>query len=102
MEDQVTFASEITEGQYIHTSSRTYQQVGITLHENKLAKLINKPELVNINIKLLPTSHEINASATESGYTIKSNYYAMPNEEEFIKVMQLLYNTTVTVLTTYM
>ena len=36
MEDQVIFASEKTEGQYIHTSSRTYGQVGITLQENKL------------------------------------------------------------------
>lgn len=36
MEDQVTFASEKTEGQYIHTSGRTYRQVGIVLHENKL------------------------------------------------------------------
>ena len=36
MEDQVIFASEKTEGQYIHTSSRTYHQIGITLHENKL------------------------------------------------------------------
>ena len=36
MEDQVTFASETTEGQYIHTSSKTYHHVGITLHENKL------------------------------------------------------------------
>ena len=35
MEDQVTFASEKTEGQYIHTSSKTYHQVKITLHENK-------------------------------------------------------------------
>ena len=39
MEDQVTFASEKTEGQYIHTSGRTYRQVGITLHENKSVKL---------------------------------------------------------------
>ena len=36
MEDQVTFASEKTEGQYIHTSGRTYRHVGIVLHENKL------------------------------------------------------------------
>ena len=36
MEDQVTFASEKTEGQYIHTSARTYRQVGITLHEDEL------------------------------------------------------------------
>ena len=36
MEDQVTFASEKTEGQYIHTSGRTYRHVGIALHENKL------------------------------------------------------------------
>jgi len=33
MEDQVIFASEETEGQYMHTSSKTYHQViGITLH----------------------------------------------------------------------
>ena len=36
MEDQVVFASEKAEGQYIHTSSWTYGQVKITLHENKL------------------------------------------------------------------
>ena len=36
MEDQVIFASEQTEEQYIHTSSRAYHQ-RITLHENKLA-----------------------------------------------------------------
>ena len=36
MEDQVTFESEKTEGQYIHTSGRTYRQVGVVLHENKL------------------------------------------------------------------
>ena len=35
MDDQVIFASEKTEGQYIHTSSRTYHEVGITLHKNK-------------------------------------------------------------------
>ena len=35
------------------------------------------------------TSYEINASVSESGYTIKSHYYAMPKEEEFIKVGQL-------------
>ena len=34
MEDQVIFASEETEGQYIHTSSKTYHQVGIALHEH--------------------------------------------------------------------
>lgn len=32
IEDQVIFASEETEGQYMHTSSKTYHQVGITLH----------------------------------------------------------------------
>ena len=37
MEDQVIFASEKTEGQYIHTSSRTYGQERVILHENKLA-----------------------------------------------------------------
>ena len=36
MEDQVIFASEKTGGQYLHTSSRTYHQKEITLHENKL------------------------------------------------------------------
>ena len=40
MEDQVIFASEKTEGQYIHTSSRNYHQSGITLHGNKLASYI--------------------------------------------------------------
>ena len=39
------------------------------------------------------TSYEINASATESGYTIKSHYCAMPNEQESIKVAS--YYTTV-------
>ena len=32
MEDQVTFASEETEGQYMHCSGKTYHQVGISLH----------------------------------------------------------------------
>ena len=32
-------------------------------------------------------SLEINASVTESRYTIKSYYYAKPNEQEVIKVM---------------
>ena len=41
MEDQVMFASEKTEGQYIHTSSRTYGHVGVTLHENKLANSVD-------------------------------------------------------------
>ena len=36
MEDQVTFSSEKTEGQYIHTSGRVFHQVGIFLHENWL------------------------------------------------------------------
>jgi len=36
MEDQVTFSSEKTEGQYIHTSGRVFRQVGISLHENWL------------------------------------------------------------------
>ena len=31
-------------------------------------------------------SYEINASATESGYTIKSHYRAMPKEQESVKV----------------
>lgn len=34
MEDQAIFVSEETEGQYIHTSSKTYHQVGITLHRH--------------------------------------------------------------------
>ena len=34
MEDQVIFASEETEGQYIHTSRNTFHQVGMTLQEN--------------------------------------------------------------------
>ena len=34
MEDQVIFASVETEGQYIHTSRKTYHQVGITLLED--------------------------------------------------------------------
>ena len=32
MEDQAIFASEENEGQYIHTSSKTYYQVDIALH----------------------------------------------------------------------
>ena len=32
MQDQVIFASEENEGQYIHTSSRTYHQADIALH----------------------------------------------------------------------
>lgn len=36
---------------------------------------------------LSPTSLEINASVTESRYTIKSYYYTKPNEQEVIKVM---------------
>ena len=31
-------------------------------------------------------SYEINASATESGYTIKSHYRAMSKDQEFVKV----------------
>ena len=34
MEDQVTFSSEKTEGQYIHTSARVFHQA---LHEKWLA-----------------------------------------------------------------
>ncbi|XP_065909470.1 inositol 1,4,5-trisphosphate-gated calcium channel ITPR1-like [Dysidea avara] len=64
MEDQITFSSEKTEGQYIHTSARLFRQVGITLHEN---------------------CHEINASANESGYTLRSHYHASLNEEDFIR-----------------
>ena len=40
-----------------------------------------------------PYSHEINASASESGYTIKSHYYSRPNEERVIKVMDTFYYT---------
>ena len=86
MEDQVTFASEKTEGQYIHTSGRTYRQVGITLHENKLD--FNQNELIWF-CYISYHSHEINASATESGFTIKSHYRVMPNEQEFIKAIEL-------------
>ena len=32
MEDQVIFASEETEGQYMHTSTKKYCKGGITLH----------------------------------------------------------------------
>ncbi|XP_065902252.1 inositol 1,4,5-trisphosphate receptor type 2-like [Dysidea avara] len=32
-----------------------------------------------------PYSYEVNASATESGYTVKSHYRSMPNEESSIK-----------------
>ena len=46
MEDQVTFASEKTEGQYIHTSSRTYRQEGITLHEDELDLLLSMTGLL--------------------------------------------------------
>ena len=38
MEDQVIFAKN---GMYIHTSVEKYHQVGITLHENWLAKFQN-------------------------------------------------------------
>ena len=85
MEDQVIFASEKTEGQYIHTSSRTYGQVGITLHENKL-DFINMNSYTYINDVKCCDSYEINASATESGYTIKSHYRAMPKEQGSVKV----------------
>ena len=34
MEDQVIFASKETGGQYMHTSSKAYCEVGITLHSN--------------------------------------------------------------------
>ena len=92
MEDQVTFASEKTEGQYIHTSGRTFHQVGIILHENKLVVF-----KIRMNWLILTTinSFEINASATESGYTIKSHYCAMPNEQESIKVAELYYSLMV-------
>ena len=32
MEDQVIFAGKETEGQYMHTSSKTYHEVGVALH----------------------------------------------------------------------
>lgn len=91
MEDQVTFASEKTEGQYIHTSSRIYRQVGITLHEDELDLLLSMTEV--LLLLLYFTSYEINASATESGYTIKSHYCAMPNEQDSIKVRNIKYNS---------
>ena len=84
MEDQVIFAIEKTEGQYIHTSIRTYGQVGITLHEHKLDNIC-----IVLYIFCYMCSYEINASATESGYTIKSHYHAMPNEQESVKVMYI-------------
>ena len=34
LEDHVTFESDKAEGLYIHTSGKTYHQVGITLLEN--------------------------------------------------------------------
>ena len=82
MEDQVMFASVKTQGQYIHTSSRTYRQVGITLHENKLDDFIIK----EVNLMFLSASYEINSSASESGYTIKPHYYARFNKQELIMV----------------
>ena len=48
MEDQVIFASEKTEGQYIHTSSRTFHEVGITLHKNKFCVSIKVNQLIYI------------------------------------------------------
>ena len=91
------FASAKTEGQYIHTSSRTYRHVGITLHEDKLDSLNIKKK---VNLMFLPTSYEINASASESGYTIKSHYYAGSSEQELIMVTYTnsnytMYNATV-------
>ena len=91
------FSSAKTEGQYIHTSSRTYRHVGITLHEDKLDSLNIKKK---VNLMFLPTSYEINASASESGYTIKSHYYAGSSEQELIMVTYTnsnysMYNATV-------
>ena len=34
MEDEVIFASEETQGQYMHTSSKKYHEEGITLHKD--------------------------------------------------------------------
>ena len=35
---------------------------------------------------IFSNSHEINASAIESGYTIRPHYRVSPNEDDFMKV----------------